>query len=292
MAGEAVAELAGRVVREWQEEPSGPEDGAAAPDPSDIVALTALVNAQRHADVERAAALLALRFPGNPFGWRMWSLALSALGRDAEALDALHQIARLCPQDAESLDNLGLAYAKQGRLVVAEAAFARALQRDPRKATALSNLGMALERQGRLAEAEDALRRCVQLDGGFHVARLNLGVVLDQMGRADEAEAAVRGAIALHPKFAQAHNSLGYLLKDKGQLEEAEACMRKAIALAPDDITAHHNLLFVLNYHPDKTAEEIFAAYRDFDARFGVPQRAHWQAHRNDHDPARRLRVG
>ncbi|MEO8856574.1 MAG: tetratricopeptide repeat protein [Burkholderiaceae bacterium] len=292
MATAAVEELVERLLAEWDEGTPSLEAPGAAPDPSDIVAITQLINAQRYAEVESAAASLARRCADNPFAWRMWSLALLEQGRSVEAVEPLRQVARLCPEDADCLDKLGLGCVNQGRLVPAEIAFARAVQFAPDKSTALSNLGLALQRQGRLPPAEAVLRRCIALDDSFHVAHLNLSVVLDEMGRSDEAEAAVRRAIALHPAFAQAHNSLGYLLKDQGRFEETEASMRRAIALDPGSVAAQDNLLFVLNYHPDKSAEEIFEAYRDFDARFGLPLRVHWRAHANDRNPHRRLRIG
>ncbi len=51
-------------------------------------------------------------------------------------------------------------------------------------------------------------------------------------------------------------------------------------------------MLFPLNYHPDLGADEIFAAYRAYDAHLGLPLRAGWRAHDNDRNATRRLRVG
>jgi protein O-GlcNAc transferase len=60
----------------------------------------------------------------------------------------------------------------------------------------------------------------------------------------------------------------------------------------PDFAPAYGSLLFVLNYDPDKTAEEIFAAYRTYDERFGLPHRSAWHPHTNHRNTTRRLRVG
>jgi predicted O-linked N-acetylglucosamine transferase (SPINDLY family) len=51
-------------------------------------------------------------------------------------------------------------------------------------------------------------------------------------------------------------------------------------------------MLFALNYHPDKSAAEIFDVYREFDRRFTLPMRDKTVGHANDRSTARRLKVG
>ena len=292
MAAAAIEELIERLLSDAVgSNPSVLPEGS-TPDPVEIVALTMLLNQKRFVEMEQAAQGLTQRFEQNAFGWRMWGVALQALERDSDAAHALQEVAVMCPDDAENFNTLGLTFARIGRLVEAELSFRKASQLAPLDVSALSNLGMALHRQGRLPQAENCLRRCVEMDEKFHVAHLNLSVVLGDMGQLEEAEIAVRCALKVHPKFAPAHNSLGYLQKDQGNIAEAEASFRRALVLDPDSVAAHSNLLFALNYHPDKTAEEIFAAYRDFDTRFGLPLEAQWHPHANDRNPQRRLRVG
>ncbi len=59
----------------------------------------------------------------------------------------------------------------------------------------------------------------------------------------------------------------------------------KALQLHPGLEAAQNNLLFALNYHPDKSAQEIFAAYREYDERVGLPLRGTWREHANSRDP-------
>jgi protein O-GlcNAc transferase len=292
LASGALEELVERMLDGCAREKVPPGDTDAAPGAADIVALTALLNQQRFAELEQAAGVLAQAFPRNVFGWKMLGVALLAQGRERDAMAPLRAIADLFPQDAGNLNSLGLALSEQGRLVEAEFSFARAIRLEPGNTSAHSNLGMALQRQGRLAQAEACFRGCIALDENFHVAHLNLNVVLDDQGRSDEAEVSVRRALQIHPDFAQAHMSLGYLQKDQGRVEEAEASTRRALELDPKNASAHSNLLFVLNYHPDKSAEEIFEAYQAFDAQLGVPFKASWRAHANARDDQRRLKVG
>jgi predicted O-linked N-acetylglucosamine transferase (SPINDLY family) len=77
-----------------------------------------------------------------------------------------------------------------------------------------------------------------------------------------------------------------------GEHDAAIECFQRALALKPDCPIAHYNLLFTLNYHPDKSAQEIFAAYREYDERVGVPLRSTWREHANSRDATKQLKVG
>ncbi|MBK9574714.1 MAG: hypothetical protein IPO43_19370 [Rhodoferax sp.] len=74
-------------------------------------------------------------------------------------------------------------------------------------------------------------------------------------------------------------------MKDLGRMDDAEASYYSALRIDPEFAAPLRNLLFTLNYHPDKSAEEVFAVYRRFEAQFGQPHRAAWRAHDNDRNP-------
>ena len=265
---------------------------ARAPNKVDIIALTNLLNSRQFSALERESKRLARQHSGNPLGWRMLALALTSRSRGQDAVSPLRRVAELCPGDADNLNSLGMLLVDRNRLMEAEFCFRRAVLATPSHTSAHCNLGLVLQRRGRLQQAESALRQCIALDPDFHVAHLNLSVVQDEMGRSEEAEASVREALRIKPDFVYAHNSLGYLLKDQGNIAQAEASTRRALALEPLNAAANSNLLFVLNYHPDRSAQEIFAAYAQFDARIGLPLKAHWRAHANSRDTRRRLKLG
>ena len=76
-----------------------------------------------------------------------------------------------------------------------------------------------------------------------------------------------------------------------GKLDEAVAALRLAIGIKPGFSKAFSSLLFGLNYDDKSTNEDLFAAHREWDERYG--QRApRFTAYTNDRDPARRLRIG
>ncbi len=219
-------------------------------------------------------------------------LTLHDLSRLDEAEVSLRRALEIKPDYAQAHSNLGNTLKDKGRLDEAEASYRRALQIKPDFAEAHSNLGNTLYELHRLDEAEMSLRRALEIKPDIAESHNNLGNTLKDMGRMDEAEASYRWALQIKPDFAEAHTNLGAILKDMGRLDEAEASYRRALQIKPDFEDAFGNLLFTLNYHPDKSGEEIFAVYREYDVRFGLPHQSEWRPHGNSRETNRHLKVG
>jgi predicted O-linked N-acetylglucosamine transferase (SPINDLY family) len=219
-------------------------------------------------------------------------LILQQSGRLVEAEASYRSALALKPGYAEAYNNLGSALSNLGRLDEAEASLRQALVIRPDYDDAYCNLGLTLRDMKRLDEAEASLRRALAIRPDYAEAYCNLGAVFQDQGRLIEAETCYRKAIEIKPDFTKAHSNLGVTLQDLGQLDEAEASYQQALRIDPDYANAHGNLLFALNYHPDRSAEEIYRAYQQYDADRGIPLRSTWREHGNDRDMNRRLRVG
>ncbi|NEV60555.1 tetratricopeptide repeat protein, partial [Thiorhodococcus minor] len=217
---------------------------------------------------------------------------LMGLGRTEESLACFAHALAIEPGHAEAHNNQGNALAAIGRVEEALGCYARAVAARPSYAQAYSNAGNALVSLERLEQAVDCYRRAIALAPDFALAHYNLGNTLRDLDQLGEAVEHYRRALSLQPSSADCLSNLGGVLQDLGEVDEAIACRRQALALEPDDVVAYGGLLFTLNYHPDKSAEEIFAAYRDYERRFGAPLRTGWRGHGNDRDPERRLRLG
>ncbi|MFA7240853.1 MAG: tetratricopeptide repeat protein [Sulfuricellaceae bacterium] len=286
--------------------------------------LIALFNAGRHAEMESQARVACERDQDSGFAWKALGVALQMQGKDA--LAALRRATELLPDDADAHNSLGVVLKDHGQLDGAVASCRRALKIKPDLAEAHSNLGNALRALGQFADAVASYRRALEIKPDYVEAHNNLGVTLKEIGRLDDALASCRRALKIKPDYAEAHNSqgsvlkdlgqlddamasylhalkikpdfaevhnnLGNLLKDFGQLDDAVASYRRALEIKPDYAEAYNNLLFTLNYHPDKSDEEIYAAYREYDERFGLPQRGKWRTHDNSREAGRCLKVG
>ncbi|WP_200930589.1 tetratricopeptide repeat protein [Pseudorhodoferax sp. Leaf274] len=248
-----------RAARAAEKPAAGPRPAAPAVlQEADKQALVALFRAGDHAQGERQARALLELHPQEGFLWKALGAMLQQLGRKQEALAAKVRATELLPRDAEALCNLGRAHFELGDSAAAAAVLQRAVALAPRHAEAHNNLGLALNALGEVARAHDCFRQ----------------------------------AVALQPDFAEALNNLSGIYTSQGLIDESVGVLQRAVAARPDYQIAFDNLLFVLNYHPDKTAEEIRAAYAEFDRVFGLPARRQWRPHTNPALAGRRLRVG
>jgi predicted O-linked N-acetylglucosamine transferase (SPINDLY family) len=241
------------------------------------------------------------------------------------AVDLFTQALKLSPR-ASGYSNLGAALRASGRVQEAEAAYREAIARAPDFANAYGNLGNLLTGRGRSAEAEVVLRRAHELAPNDVSVMRSLGLCIMTQGRLAEAEPIMRKALALQPRDGDLYDNLAQLLRQKGEpvaamrlyeqakelitdnwraignmallvqdlgrFDEAEVLFRRALALRPGYSLAHANLLFCMNYHPHKTAAEIFAEYRRFDEAHAKSLMPKTVVHANDPSPDRKLRVG
>ena len=257
-------------------------------------------------------------------------VSLQGQGRSAEAETSFKEYLRSNPKDAEALTNLGISIQEQGRSSEAEDHFRRAIALKPDLPNAHHSLGIVLQGQGRSSLAEKSYLNAVRLAPQNPDTYANLGEVLRALGRRTEASQCLQKAIGLQPDNAALWLSLGNIQAELHQLVEAERCYRRNLQLLPNDFKVQtnlanilaslgkfdeayedfqqavrqnaqdpgsfHGLAFCANYHPDKSVDDVYAAYEAFEAQFGAPLRAQWQALHNvplsSSTGTRRLRVG
>jgi protein O-GlcNAc transferase len=218
-------------------------------------------------------------------------VALRDQGKLDEAIAAYRRAIAIKPDLVGVLYNLGNALRDRGRLDEAITAYHQAIRIKPDYVEAHSNLGAALRDQGQLDEAVTACRHAIGITPDYAEAYCNLSAALRDQGRLDEVIAACRQAISIRPDYAKAYSNLGMALEDQGKHDEAIAAYRQAISFEPDYAEAHSNLLFCLNRSDEVTAEQLFAAHREWGERYGqqAPRRG---AYSNNREPGRRLRIG
>jgi protein O-GlcNAc transferase len=189
---------------------------------------------------------------------------------------------------------VGLALVLEGRgdLDEAAACYAQAVKDKPDYAEAYRNLAQLNQLQGKRQQAADNFSKALQFAPQDAAAHAGLGLIYKEHGEVCAAIECYRRALSFRPDHPQQLGDLGNALQEQGEIDEAIGLYRRALALDPGNREGYGNLLFTLNYHPDKSAEEIFQAYRAYDAQFGLPYRSDWREHDNDRTLQRRLRVG
>jgi tetratricopeptide (TPR) repeat protein len=182
------------------------------------------------------------KMPGNGRAHNQLGAALSAAGRDEEALPHYREAVRLQPSEAKAYFNLATALSRQDQLQEAVVNFETALRLKPDHEDAHNNYGLLLMRMGHPEEAVRHYREALRVAPDFAPAHNNLGIALGSAGQLDEAISHFQAALQSRPDYAEASNNLGYALMQTGRSSEAIAHFENALELVPNYSEAHNNL--------------------------------------------------
>ncbi len=196
------------------------------------------------------------------------------------------------PQHPDALHFLGLVYSQEGNFGPALDLMESALALRPDLPQFHGNLANALRACGERARAVQQYHAALQINPHSATYRLNLGNTLWELEQFEDAHHQFCEALRRAPELAEAHHGLGLVYKDLGLIDEALASLRRALELKPAFANAASAWLYMMNYHPDREPEEIFAEHCRWGKVHADPLTAAAPAPQNDRDPKRRLRVG
>jgi len=133
-----------------------------------------------------------------------FAIALSSVGRSAEAIQQLEIACRLAPREASYFYELGLAWNDAGDLSKTIEMLETAVKLDPNYDHAWYNLGLARNSAGQVEPALDALSHAEAL--ATHDPRIPYAAatILAHQGRKMEAKAAAQRALNIQPNFPEA----------------------------------------------------------------------------------------
>ena len=207
------------------------------------------------AEGEEAARQALARDPGHPVARANLAGALILQGRYAEAREYLDGLADEGIEAPEIWLNHGHLHLAEGRPAAAETLFRRVLEARPGDLETKKWLGITLTYRRRIAEAEKLLTEYVEHD----------------------------------PSPSPALSMLGFLEVISGRTASGLARMREAVERESTSPAEYSTYVFNLNYSPDLSREEIWAAHREWERRFAPPSAPRDWANRPD--PERRLRI-
>lgn len=247
-------------------------------------------------------------------------------GRYTEAIPCYRQSLRIKPDFVASYHSLAWLLQNLGQLVEAEIILRSLLQWVPHDTQVSMQLGRVLLQQGRTEEAKVCIRNATNATKDTEMNPVQQGNSFMELGLWSDAEAEFRKALEIDPTADQVWVNLANCLKNQSRLVEANKCalqaievnpnamvawathasvmlmvgdrsaaeagLRRAMELSPRVAANFASLLFMLNYDPDRSAEEIYENYAEFDRQFGVIPPALLIAHDNPPAARRRLKVG
>ncbi|MGD8453944.1 MAG: tetratricopeptide repeat protein [Phycisphaerae bacterium] len=173
-------------------------------------------------------------------------LEFARQGRVDEAIAAYREALRLDAQAWKVRTNLAVTLAGLGRFDEAIAEFEAALEAAPEiphdKATIHNGLGDALASRGEIDAGLEHIEQALQLNGQLADAHNNRGRALLLQNRLGEARDSFAEAVRLDQRSYRAHSNLGAALARLGKPEEALDCYRTALRLKPDFVDGMVNM--------------------------------------------------
>lgn len=162
-------------------------------------------------------------------------------GRLAEAIQCLLGAAALRPDDAETLNNLGIAWREGGRSDLAVAAYRKAIDARPDFAIPWFNSGNACREENRLVEAAECYEQARRRDPANPQILVNLAVTLKHLRRLDEATACLDEVLDRFPELPAARFDRSLIRLLRGELgpgwDEYEWRLRQEPIAAPTGST-------------------------------------------------------
>jgi tetratricopeptide (TPR) repeat protein len=184
-------------------------------------------------EYDLAAAAFGELVRENPADGRAWSnygLALTHLGKAAEAELALSKAVALAPRDGEAWFHLGVARALRDEWPDAASAYRRAVALDPGDMVAWHRLGVALAEAGEEPAAAVAFERALVLSRD--VASASSGAARAHSSRADDHSD--EGGEREGAREAKSWLDLALSLLALGDEDEAVAAYERAFTLDPE----------------------------------------------------------
>jgi Tfp pilus assembly protein PilF len=169
----------------------------------------------------------------DPQAWFLKGIALSATGRNEEALEAFATSAALDSGNAAKWIKHGQTLAQLNRHEEAIVSFDKALGINPKQMAASGNRAVSLAKLGRRTESLTELESFMADRADAPSRFLWKGQVLEGLGDLDQAVGAYRDYIAALPKRPEGWLKLGQGLAGLERYEESIAAYEKALALNP-----------------------------------------------------------
>ncbi len=158
------------------------------------------------------------------------------------------------------------------RLIQAEQAYRKVLEKQPDQSDALYGLGVLARHRGDYSDAEKMFRAVLRGQPESFKAWFSLGNLHQDQGQWLEAVEAYQRALTIQPEEVAIYNNLGYTLQQQGKFDEAIVCYQKALELQPDCAEADGNLGNAL-FAQGKLSPDKQAYYARLNNELGIDQK-------------------
>ena len=178
------------------------------------------------------------------------------------------------------LNILGMAYVKLEKFDKALESYQSALKLNPKDHVTLYNLGIVYHDTMEFDKAIIYYKKAIKHYPNYLDALFNLGYVYKQKGDFLKAAKLFEIIINKEPKYFNALRCLSEIFCEYGDLYSGSKnlkIVKEALRQNPSDLEAFDTLLFYISYSSFLSTNELYAYYRKFDQKFGIPLQKHWK---------------
>lgn len=230
--------------------------------------------------------------PRTAAGYKTLGQRLRAENKLGEARQAFQKAVELAPHDMQALLHLGFAELSDGDHFTARLRFEKVLEADPDDPDAHQGMGTMCYVAGLNTSALQHIEKTLAKKPQHKPALMTKTQLLTRMSRVEEAAELVQRMIKEDPENAVTHwNDLGNIHRTTGNLVEAEKCYSTAATFTKEDPAPLSNRLTLMHYMPERTAEQIVQACKEWGQHF-KPADTVKRPVPADLSPNRVLRVG
>jgi len=200
-----------------------------------------------HGQALKFLTLAEKKSPNDPLTHHSLARAYEERGLSDLALEHYKKAVALKPDFAEAHNSLGVFYARQNQVFLAEDELKKAIA-NPFYQTphlALFNLGLLYEGKGESEMALKYYQDAVRLSPRYGMAYYRMGLVFEEMRKADEARAAYARAIECDTNLVEAHFRFGVMSYTSGEIENALYSLSRVVKLAPYSTLAAEARLYL-----------------------------------------------
>jgi serine/threonine protein kinase/Flp pilus assembly protein TadD len=145
------------------------------------------------------------------------------------ALEALHKLVAMYPDDIQGNNLLGVLYVRMGDYEKAVHYYEAAVESKTEDVTVFTNLGGAYEAQGRLEESIELKKDFINRIGDGAVIRRSLAYTYARQGKYDQAVEEANRALSFAPQSYSNFIAKGYIHLLRGELDQAETEFNKLL---------------------------------------------------------------
>ncbi|KJJ84951.1 transmembrane and TPR repeat-containing protein 1 [Candidatus Omnitrophus magneticus] len=170
------------------------------------------------------------------------ALAYVKEGRIESAIPLYEQSIELSPNDANGYNNLGILFSEKGDLETAEKFYIKAFEKNSNDVKTIYNLANLYNSKGEKENAITFYKRAIKLNSENGKAYNNLANVYSELGRMNDALESYEAAIKINPTDKFAYNNLATIYRNKKDFLRAIELYQKAITIDPSYPLSYQNL--------------------------------------------------